>query len=309
MKKINVLLIALLASAMTFMTSCDDDPIDFAAPTITFENGNQTVVQNSDVVISGDIYAPGEIKQIVYFKDNTSFGEAVTKGFDTDTTTHFSMTIPGDQVTEDFTFEVQVTDKNDKIGKGSVTITVDDLIVKHAGLQINCATADQTSSSETTGDYASLTTFEVWSHNAAENDADAIALIDVCYYNGDYTKDLGGNPHFVSPDDCPDIIHINPNTGLHEDLDNANHTLFLVLTDASAFDNWDAIEDDTAINAIDMTNAVTNVGDFAQGDVIAFKLANGKKGVMKAVGGTSGYGNTDYILVDVIVQKQAPATK
>lgn len=56
-----------------------------------------------------------------------------------------------------------------------------------------------------------------------------------------------------------------------------------------------------------MASAVANVGDFAEGDVIAFELADGKMGVIKAVGGTAGYGNSDYILVDVIVQKHAPA--
>ena len=309
MKKINVLIIAVIAVTAAFMTSCKNDTTDFAAPTVTFDTdtGNQTVMVNSDVAISGDIYAAGEIKQIIYFKDDASFGDAITSGFDTDTTTHFSMSIPGDQVTETFTFEVQVTDKNDKIGKGSVTITVQQgqPVVKHSGLQINCATADQTSHSETEGDYASLTTFEVWSHNQAENNDAAIALIDVCYYNGDYTKDLGGTPHLVSPDDCPAIIHLNT-SGVHEDLNNANHTLFLTLDDASAFSDWTAINDDYEISAIDMSNAITNVGGFAQGDVIAFELENGKKGVLKAVGGTSGYGNSDYILVDVIVQEQIP---
>ncbi|MCF6184335.1 MAG: hypothetical protein L3J56_06860 [Bacteroidales bacterium] len=302
MKKINVLIIAVLAFAAAFMTSCKNDNLDAAAPTITFENGDQTVMANSDVAISGDIYAAGEIKQIVFFKDNASFGDPITKGFDTDTTTHFSMNIPGDQVTETFTFEIQVTDKNDKIGKGSVTITVQqgDPVVKFSGLKMYCASADETGD----GDYASLTIFHTWNHYQAKNYPDTIAVIDVWYYNGNYTKDLGGTPHLVSPDTKTTTIITH--NGLI--LPNAKATKLRVLTSSEAadFSDWTNINDDYLINNIDMSNGTYNVGGFAQGDIIAFELQDGKKGVMKAVGGTAGSNPSDYIIVDVIVQEQAP---
>ncbi len=305
MKKISVLLIALLASAMTFMTSCDDDDIDFAAPVITFENGDQTVAQGSDVTISGEIYAPGEIKQIIYFKDNASFGDAVTGGFDTDTTTYFSITVPGDQVTETFTFEVQVTDKQDKIGKGSVTVTVDDIISKGTDIKVYCAPSDQYGNEE----FASLTTFDTYSWNDAFNDPDAIANIDLCYYNGNYTK-TNGVPHFVSPDATPNTT-IVINDG--ERLDGAKTTYFKVLddTEAANFADWDAIDDDSAISAITDINDL-NVS-FETGDIIAFKLSDGKQGVIRPADAVDGdgdgtyYGIEDYITFDVIVQKQAPA--
>ncbi len=305
MKKINVLIIAVIALTTAFMTSCKNDITDFAAPTVTFgtDTGNQTVMANSDVAIAGEIYAAGEIKQIVYFKDDASFGDVITSGFDTDTTTHFSMSIPGDQVTETFTFEVQVTDKNDKIGKGSVTITVQQgqPVVKFSGLKMYCAQAGQYGN----GDYASLTTFQTWNHSQASGyGADTISVIDVWYYNGNYTKDLGGNPHLVSPD--TKTTSISTHDGLI--LSNANATMLRILTtgEVADFSDWANINDDYLISSIDMSNAIKNVGDFAQGDIIAFELQDGKKGVMKAVGGTAGYNSDDYILVDVIVQEQAP---
>ena len=304
MKKINVLIIAVIAIAAAFMTSCKNDTTDFAAPTVTFgtDTGNQTVMTGSDVVVAGDIFAAGEIKQIMYFKDDASYGDAVTSGFDTDTTTHFSMSIPGTDVTETFTFEIQVTDKNDKIGKGSVTITVQQgqPVVKFSGLKMYSAQAGQYGN----GDYASLTQFRTWNHNQASASADTIALIDVWYYNGNYTKDLGGTPHLVSPD--TKTTTFDTHDGLI--LTNANATMFRVLTteETADFSDWANINDDYLISSIDMSNAVKNVGDFVQDDIIAFELQDGKKGVMKAVGGTTGYGSDDYILVDVIVQEQAP---
>ncbi|NPA68771.1 MAG: hypothetical protein GXO50_09210 [Chlorobi bacterium] len=307
MKKISVLLIALLASAMTFMTSCDDDDIDFAAPVITFENGDQTVAQGSDVTISGEIYAPGEIKQIIYFKDNASFGDAVTGGFDTDTTTYFSITVPGDQVTETFTFEVQVTDKQDKIGKGSVTVTVDDIISKGTDIKVYCAAADQYTDELS---FASLTDFTTYSWSTA---ADNVSNIDLLYYNGSYTK-TNGTPHFASPDYIV-INDYDPDIVIHNDEApaGAKTTYFKVLSDEEAanFADWDAIDDDSAISTITDINNV-NVS-FETGDIIAFKLADGKQGVIRPADAVDGNGNgyyydpVDYITFDVIVQKQAPA--
>ena len=307
MKKINLLIIAMVALTTVFTTSCNKDDENFAAPTITFENGNQTVVKNSDVVISGTILAPGEIKQIVYFKGNASYGDAVTNGFDTDTSTNFSVTIPGAEVTETFTFEVQVTDKQDKIGKASVTVTVDDVIVKADAVKVFCAPADQFGNEE----FASLTTFNTYTWAQASGDANIIADIDLCYYNGNYTK-TNGVPHFVSPDATPNgAIVINSG----ERLAGAKTTYFKILdaTEAADFSDWTNVSDDVAIDAI---TGITDLNvAFQTGDIVAFQLADGRKGVIKPYDAVDGnndgnfYGINDYITFDVIVQKQAPAVK
>jgi len=315
MKKINVLIIAVVAVTTAFMTSCNPDTIDFAAPTITFENGTQTVVKNSDVVITGDILALGEIKQIIYFKDDVSYGDVITSGFDSDTATHFSMTIPGTDVTETFTFEVQVTDKNDKIGKSSVTVTVDDLIVKTSTeIKLYPAPSDHTGTnprfSSLTPDFATYT----WA-SATGNEA----TIDVMYYNGRYTKSQNNAPHFVSANVPTAYTHGG------DALSGDNTTKFKILegTELTDIGDWTSIEDDTAINNIDMSTASTNVGElsdgtgaFDVGSIIAFELSNGKRGLIKVNSLVDGNSNgvyydpdTDYITFDVIVQKQTPAAK
>ncbi len=123
MKKFNVLVLALLALTLGFTTSCDDGVgDDFAAPKVTFTQGDQTVDPATSVVITGTVLAPAGLDEIAFWKDDVSY-ETITK-FDTDTTHSFSVTIPADQVEETFPFEVVAKDENGKSGKATATITV-----------------------------------------------------------------------------------------------------------------------------------------------------------------------------------------
>jgi len=307
MKKINVLLIALLFVGAIGFTSCDPEVDNVAAPSITFTQGTQTVLPNTAVTIEADITAAGSIGTIQMKKDGTDYGDPFTSGFDSDTATHFSFTIPADQVTADFEFQLEVTDlqKDPKTQLSSTAyITLDDLIVFVNDIEIHCAQADQSSV-----DYASATTGETWSHDAAENDAEIIAKIDFCYYNGNYTK--LDRHRMVSPDATPDDIHKNNyGNGSHEDLTGANTTKFKILsgTELDAFSDWNNVSDDTGILAITDINS-ENALDFVVDDIVAFELDNGKKGVFKVQEYTDGYTSTDYVIIDVIVQKFEPTTK
>ncbi len=316
MKKINVLIIAIFAFAAAFMTSCKPEGTDFAAPTVTFDadNGNQTVMANSDIVIIGDILAPGDIKQIVYFKDNVSYGSVITSGFDSDTATHFSMTIPGSEVTETFTFEVQVTDKQEKIGKGSVTITVQNgqpVVKTTSAVKLYPAPSDHTG---TTPRFASLTPdYATYTWATAQGNE---ATIDVMYYNGRYTKSQQNAPHFCSANVSTSFTHGG------DALSGNNTTVFKILegTELTNLGDWDSITTDENITTIDMSSAVTNVGEitdgtgaFGEGSIIAFKLSNGKLGLIKVNSLVDGNSNgvyydsaSDYILFDVIVQENVP---
>ncbi len=295
MKKVNLLIIALFAFAAAFMTSCDSDTIDFAAPTITFENGNQTVVKNSDVVISGDILALGEIKQIIYFKDDVSYGAAVTSGFDSDTATHFVMTIPASDVTETFTFEVQVTDKNDKIGKGSVTVTVTQPIAtRDVSLKMFCALDTEWDN----GTYGSATVGRNWSHYIAStstNNADTIALIDFWYYYSDVTKAL--RPIIMSPDKLPSGYTYHNN----EILTGAKSTKFKVLTadESAPFSDWTSITDDIDISPLADQITDTEADYLEVGKIVAFKLDNGTLGIFKVNTIQGTYNGDDYITIDI----------
>lgn len=189
MKKINLMIFAILAGAMAFMTSCDGGGETITpAPKVTITDGDQTVMPNTDLEIAYTVEAEAGIDQISFLKDGSSYGTTLTKDFDTKTTHAGTVSIAAADVTETFTLAVSVLDDDGVTKQATVTITVDESIVKSiSSVKIYCASADQTGY----GDYASLTTFETWNHNQAENDADIIANIDVCYYNGSYTKTLG----------------------------------------------------------------------------------------------------------------------
>lgn len=134
MKKLNVLGLALLALTLGFTTSCSENESeekpDFAAPTVTFTQGDQTVDAGSSIEVTGTVEAPGGIGEIVFFKDDASFGESITTDFDTDTTHSFTVTIPGNQVEATFSFEVKVTDDYEKTGNATATITVSEYTIQ-----------------------------------------------------------------------------------------------------------------------------------------------------------------------------------
>ncbi len=123
MKKLNVLVLAIFG-LLVFATSCNSETGDKASPSVTFTQGDQTVAPSTSVVITGKVSAPGKLKVIEFYKSDKLYGESITKKFDTDTTHAFSVTIPADQVTETFEFEVVVTDKEEQKGKKRATITV-----------------------------------------------------------------------------------------------------------------------------------------------------------------------------------------
>ena len=304
MKKINLLIIFVLAGTIGFITSCKKDPVEYAAPTITFTTGTQTVDEGDEVTIAFKVTTEDELAKIRLYIDGNEYGDVITE-FSNKQEYLFSQVV--DTAAEaTFIFKVVAEDSQDvsKLSDASVTVTVTPAVTAgpvdtKTALKIYCALAEQTGN----GDYASLTPdFGIWNHNQAENSDATIAKIDVCYYNGDYKKAIGGDPHFVSPDACPSIIH----DGVI--LTNAKTTKFKILDDVSAFSDWANIDDDTEISAITGIDAA-NVTDtyFEAGDIVAFELADGKKGVMKLIDGTSGSGSADYIIVDVIVQQNAPA--
>lgn len=298
MKKINLLIIFILVGAIGFMSSCDNEIIPVAAPIITLETGNTTILPGSDITIVGSIYAAGSIGTIIYFVDGEEYGQPWTGGFDSDTTTLFAQTFTN--VTEEFTFQVQVTDLQDEpktSNSSTITISLDDLIVSTTDLKIFCAVADQTGNEI----FASLTPeFGTYTYAEADGDSEITGMIDVMYYNGNYEKD-GEHPRLCSPDDAPSIV----NSG--DPLPNANTTTFKVLEgdEAALFSEWTSIADDSDIAIIDSNDS--NTLTLSIGDIVAFTLENGKKGVLKVNSWTAGWGRDDYILIDVIVQKHAPA--
>lgn len=315
MKKINVLIVFILAGLVGFVSSCKKDLLDLAAPVVTFvEIPDGAVVAGNDVIIACSVYAPGELDEIVIFKDDASYGDPIKK-FASDTLHNFNFTIDGADVTETFTVEVQATDKNGKIGKKSTTITVlvSGPVDKSTTITLYTAPGDLSGTQER---FTSLTPdFSTYSWTGATgNEAD----IDMVYYNGNYSKAKGTSyPHFASPN----FSTAHETFNIHNDqiISGAKQTYFKVVTgsEATAISAaWDTMNDDLLIQSITgiSSDFVTWDDSGAPGTIIAFLLADGRKGLIKAGNAVDGNANTeyydaafDYITFDVIVQQNAPA--
>ncbi|MCD4792796.1 MAG: hypothetical protein K8R54_06170 [Bacteroidales bacterium] len=127
MKKNVLLFITISVILISCFTACKKD---YTAPVITFNSGfgDQKISAGDNVTIKGSITAPGEFSSIVFNKDGELY-QIATDFNEGKTNYDFSITIPADEITETFEFQVQVTDKqeNSKTTKEQVTIIVDDL--------------------------------------------------------------------------------------------------------------------------------------------------------------------------------------
>jgi hypothetical protein len=260
MKKLNVLVLALLALTLGFTTSCDPEGgTDFAAPTVAFTQGNQTVDPGTAVVLTGTVKASAGLDEIVFFKGDVSYGDAITR-FDTDTTHSFSVTIPADQVEETFPFEVQATDKDGQTGKATATVTV--------------TTEPTLSITEHTG-------VTMYAQDAANNMAFNAA-------NGS-----AGTTSAIAADDI-DLLLIFQNA------DDRKHGLYApsdgFVGTMAAYGSWDwsGTHNATKVSASTMDFANVTAEDIdgmsvsgsavtvlAVGDVVAFETVDGYKGLIK----------------------------
>ncbi len=194
MKRINFLIIAVLAGVFSFFTSCTkDDPAVLNSPTITFGSFATEVDSGTIVTIVGDIKAEGEIAEVTFFKGDDSYGDILTDDFNSDTTHSFSVIIPEDEVTETFVFAVQVKDNQDspKITRKEVTITVstDPVVTGTLKTHTNVVIGDQGDTDD--GSFLDLLTGNIYTYDTAEENA---AYIDLAYYWGSV-----GNASIYSP--------------------------------------------------------------------------------------------------------------
>ncbi|MCF6366963.1 MAG: hypothetical protein L3J35_12270 [Bacteroidales bacterium] len=310
MKKINVLLIALFVGALSF-TSCDNeiDPSTIAAPVITFTEGNASILTGEAVSVSGTIFAEGELDLVVIKKN---VGGTITEldnvsKFDIKTSHDFLFDFT--DVQESFTVTVEATDKEGvtKSATATITATVPETIVKSTSA-VRVYSAPATTSS--TEQFASLTSFTAYTWTDAGTN---VATVDLNYYNGNFTKGVS-YPHFISPSITPTTYTINNGNTLTS----AKTTWFKVLdaTDLTNVGAWADINDDSAISAITGITSTNITWTDAAETILAFELADGKKGLIRVgaavdgnINGTFYDANADYIEFDVIVQKNAPVVK
>ena len=297
MKKINLLIIFVLAATMGFMTSCKNEILPVAAPIVTFVTTDMTIDAGADIAISGNIYAAGSIGTITYFKDGVEYGTPLTSGFDSDAATYFEAQFTA--VTESFTFQVQVTDLQSTpktTNSSTLNITVREPVLTSDvdAVQMYCATEDEYDQ----GTYASATTGENWNHAAAVSGGSAVIdLIDFWYYYSDVVKAL--RPIIMSPDKHPSGYTFHNG----EILTGANATVFKVLSvdEALPFAVWSSVTDDSDIYPL-MDGITDSEADYLEvGSVVAFMLEDGTIGVFKVTAIQGTYNYNDYIMIDVKV--------
>lgn len=287
MRKNSLVLFAAFAGMAAFaFTSCSDDTTG-TGPVITFLN-NQTEVTLSagqtSYTVAGTVTSDAGLKEVKFFKvmgDNeTQDGQAVTS-FSDKNNYQFQHEVTG--ITQEMKLKVTATDKDDITNSASFTI------------KIPAAPAIQTWTGKTLGAqesstgsfFASVDGTVMTLNQATSNQAKA----DFAYYYGDVNLAT-----LAAPDDASLNGGTNNFTWC-QSWTTKNQTRFdLTTLTAAEFDAATA----ATINALANPSS-SKVTSLAQGKVIAFKTASGKKGLIKVASITTGASGA--ITLDVKVQQ------
>lgn len=287
MRKNSYFLFAAFTGLIAFaVNSCSDDSTG-TGPVITFLN-NQTEVTlsagQSSYTVAGTVSSDAGLKEVKFFKvigDNeTQDGQAVTS-FSDKNNYPFQHEVTG--ITQDMKLKVQATDKDDITNSASFTIH----IPAAPAIQTWTGKTLGAQSSSTGSFFASVDGTVMTLTQATSNQAKA----DFAYYYGDVNLAT-----LAAPDDAS----LNGGTGNFtwcQSWTTKNQTRFTLTTLTTA--EFDAATAAT-INAL-ADPAESKVSSLAQGKVIAFKTASGKKGLIKVTSITTGASGS--ITLDVKVQQ------
>lgn len=280
-----LLFIAFAGVASFAFNSCSDDTIG-TGPVITFLN-NQTEVTLSagqtSYTVAGNVTSDAGLKEVKFFKvigdNDTQDGQAITSFADKNNYP-FQHEVTG--ITQDMKLKVQATDKDDITNSSSFTIKI-----SLPAIQIWTGKTIGAQESTTGSFFASLDGTVMTLSQATSNQA----KVDFAYYYGDVNLAT-----LAAPDDAT----LNGGTGNFtwcQSWTTKNQTRFdLTTLTATEFDAASA----ATINALADPSS-SKVTSLAQGKVIAFKTASGKKGLIKVTAITTGKNGS--ITLDVKVQQ------
>lgn len=277
MKKLLLFGLGVIASLST-LTSCKKDEVVVAAPTITFLNGvNQYTASASDLnyTFVADVVADGEIASIKIFEvktDGTEIQDSLITKFDSDTKHAVKYTVKLADVVTSKKFKITVTDKKDVTTSAVFTITA---FTKPAGAIKEYTATLLGSQYAATGSFFSSTNGQVYTVNTSAANSSLIDLI--YYYSGTNGASIGG----------ADDINISNVYKVISNWTTKNATRFSNNFSMSITD-FDAIKDDSKIEVL-TTFTYTKKIALAEGNVIAFMTAAGKKGLVKITKITKGY--------------------
>jgi len=293
MKKIHLTLLFIAMLALAFV-SCEKDE-DLEPPTITVSPGTANAYEGDTVDFTATVAGDQELISV-----NVSASSVGGAGTSSDTTfdkgehsatVNYSYVVPSGVTS--VTLEFLVTDKENLSDTATAVITVDERIpdtlvsifedVKLApasgdgSLTNNCASVDGS----------------IFTYNDAVDDADLQAKCDIVYHYT--TKTL-----LYSPAAVTSVFGNDAYSGW----DTKNETMFNATDLAVAdFDAITELSDAEIISAYSNDDAANKIEEVAADDVIAFKTAAGKMGLIKVIEVKEGYNSTDYIIIDIKVQK------
>ena len=279
MKKLLLFGLGVIASIST-LTSCKKDEVAIASPTVTFLNGVKDYpAKESDTAYTfvADVEAAGEISSIKIFEVATDGGEnqkeSITK-FDSDTKHSVKYTVQLANLVTSKKFKITVTDKKDVTTSAVFTITP---FTKPAGAIEEFKATLLGSQYAKEGSFFSTTNGSVYT---VANSAASSSLIDlIYYYSGDGTvgQSTSGNGATIGGADDTNIL------GVYNGISSwstKNKTRFTTLSPSVSVSEFDALNDDSKIAVISDFNETKKIG-LAEGNIIAFKTAAGKKGLVK----------------------------
>ena len=265
MKKINLLIIFVLAGTIGFMTSCKNDDEDFAAPTITFTVGEQTVDEGDQVSIVFKVTTLAELAKVRLYKDGSEYGDVITEF--TNKQEYSFNEVVDTTATATFTFKVSAEDNQEssKLNDATVTVTVTPTATGTL-TEYTVTLGDQ---DEGTGSFLDLLTASVYESGEC---ADHYADIDLIHYYGST-----GHASLYSPkaiDDEPTINHIG----------STNFSDWTTLNDTKLKKDNSADYDNATYDGVATGIEGATIGDernIEPDDLIYFKTDSDKCGIIK----------------------------
>lgn len=291
MKKVNVIILAAMVAALGFFTSCGED-VDPIGPKITLSGITDIEINAGEELSLSFVVTAGDenLEDVVIKKDGGIVYKASdsTAGVDKETmSVDFNYQLANEGT---YVFDIIASDKGGLSDTISVNVTVGSSISEYTAKLLYAPLENGT-----TACALATSTGSTYTQAQAKENA---ASVDILYFYGGTSLASFG---------CPaDAL-----TTAYTDLDTwsvknktqfaTSSVTFASLTTPESLE--EAFMDGTLATNGTGTDASARIYDLEAGDVVAFKTAGGKYGVLTVVKVQGTFNNGDYIEINVKVQK------
>ncbi len=305
MKNFKLFGLMLLAGTLIFSSCKKDEETTTAAPAITFSNGNDALVFDGTNAIDVNVDATAEakvdeFKLVKVINDTNGSSEtpiSVDYDFEGETSGSYRFQRTTSEIAIDLAnstddpkkveYKFSLTDKDGAVKNAIYTVTM--AAASGNPIHTYSATLMGAQDNANTGSFFASTNGNVYLTADANNNS---SLIDIIYYYGSSNEAT-----LCAPND----VTVNGGTGnlsLATGLTTQNATTFTTTTVSAS--TFNAMSDDTGFDAI-TSFPETKMVTLATDNVIAFKTAAGKIGLIKVSSITTG--NTGSMTIDVKIQE------